>query len=129
MSGPRPDKIYYRIKEVADLAGVEPYVLRYWETEFPPLSPQKTKGGQRIYSRRDIEIILQIKRLLYEEGYTIAGARKILAQHGAEAPTASKRSPGKEELRRVIKDLANEIRSLLILLDKDQKYKRELLSG
>lgn len=73
-----PEKIYFKIGEVCDLVDVQAHVLRYWETEFPMLSPQKNRSGQRSYRRRDVEISLRIKELLYEELYTIAGARKRL---------------------------------------------------
>jgi len=73
-----PEKIFFKIGEVCDLVGVQAHVLRYWETEFPMLSPQKNKSGQRTYRRRDVEIALRIKDLLYEELYTIAGAKKRL---------------------------------------------------
>ena len=71
-----PEKIYFKIGEVCDLVGVQAHVLRYWETEFSVLSPQKNKSGQRSYRRRDVEIALRIKQLLYNEMFTIAGARK-----------------------------------------------------
>jgi DNA-binding transcriptional MerR regulator len=73
-----PEKIYFKIGEVCDLVGVQAHVLRYWETEFPMLSPQKNRSGQRSYRRRDVEISLRIKDLLYEEMFTIAGAKKKL---------------------------------------------------
>jgi DNA-binding transcriptional MerR regulator len=73
-----PEKIYFKIGEVCDLVGVQAHVLRYWETEFPMLSPQKNRSGQRSYRRRDVEIALRIKQLLYEEMFTIAGAKKKL---------------------------------------------------
>src|SRR5690606_3843246 len=73
-----PEKIYFKIGEVCDLVGVQAHVLRYWETEFPQLAPQKNRSGQRSYRRKDVEISLRIKELLYEELYTIAGARKKL---------------------------------------------------
>src|SRR5580765_2747992 len=71
-----PEKIYFKIGEVCDLVGVQAHVLRYWETEFSSLSPQKNKSGQRSYRKRDVEIALRIKELLYNEMFTIAGARK-----------------------------------------------------
>ena len=74
-----PDKLYFRIGEVASLCGVEAYVLRFWQTEFPQLSPKKSGTGQRLYRKRDVEHALRIKRLLHEEGYTIAGARQVFA--------------------------------------------------
>lgn len=73
-----PEKIYFKIGEVCDIVDVQAHVLRYWETEFPQLAPQKNRSGQRSYRRRDVEISLRIKELLYEELYTIAGARKKL---------------------------------------------------
>lgn len=80
-------KLFYKIGEVSRLAEVEPYILRYWETEFPTLCPRKNHGGQRVYQPRDLEMVLSIKRMLHEEGYTIAGARKKLAE----------RTPAKKE--------------------------------
>lgn len=73
-----PEKIYFKIGEVCELVGVQAHVLRYWETEFPMLSPQKNRSGQRSYRRRDVEIALRIKQLLYDEMFTIAGAKKKL---------------------------------------------------
>jgi DNA-binding transcriptional MerR regulator len=73
-----PDRLFFRIGDVGEIAGVETYVLRFWENEFPTLAPKKTSNGQRQYRRRDVETVLEIKRLLYAEGYTIAGARKVL---------------------------------------------------
>ena len=71
-----PQKLYYRIGEVAEIASVKPHVLRYWETEFGFLSPQKNEGNQRLYTAKDLEKVLLIKKLLYEDGYTIAGAKR-----------------------------------------------------
>jgi DNA-binding transcriptional MerR regulator len=73
-----PDKLYFRIGEVAKLCRVQAYVLRFWESEFPQLKPNKSGTGQRLYRKRDVELALRIKRLLHEEGYTIAGARHVL---------------------------------------------------
>lgn len=78
-----PVKLYYRIGEVADIVGVEPHVLRYWETEFRSIRPQKSRKGQRIYSRRDVDKLLRVKDLLYNQGFTIAGARKRMREPGA----------------------------------------------
>lgn len=83
------NKLYFRIGEVAKIVGVKPYVLRYWETEFPILKPGKTPSRHRLYRRRDVETLLDIKRLLYEEGFTIAGAKKRLKdgqRSSAESP-------------------------------------------
>lgn len=74
-----PDKMYFRIGEVSDLLDVKPHVLRYWETEFPKVAPEKSPNGQRLYAREDVEALLVIKRLLYAERYSIEGARKKLA--------------------------------------------------
>jgi DNA-binding transcriptional MerR regulator len=75
-----PDKLYFRIGEVARLCGVEAYVLRFWESEFPQLRPNKSGTGQRLYRKRDVEMAMRVRRLLHEEGYTIVGARQVLAQ-------------------------------------------------
>jgi DNA-binding transcriptional MerR regulator len=73
-----PDKLFYKIGEVSRITRIEPYVLRYWETEFPTLKPRKNRSGQRVYIRKDLEQIILIKELLYEEKYTIEGVRKRL---------------------------------------------------
>src|ERR1700751_3721768 len=73
-----PDKLYFRIGEVARLAGIKPYVLRFWETEFPALDPKKSGTGHRLYRRKEVQLVLEINRLLYEKRYTIEGARKFL---------------------------------------------------
>jgi len=76
-----PDKLYFRIGEVGKLTRTKPYVLRFWETEFPTLKPTKSKSGHRLYRRQDVEHVLEIKRLLYRQGFTISGARKHLANN------------------------------------------------
>jgi DNA-binding transcriptional MerR regulator len=76
-----PEKRYFRIGEVSAITGIEPYVLRYWETEFPKINPARSRSGQRLYRRRDIETILRIKDLLYQKRFTIAGAKRYLQQH------------------------------------------------
>ena len=75
-----PDKLYFRIGEVSQVTGVQPHVLRYWETEFTAISPKKAGSGHRLYRRKDVELILEIKRLLYDERFTIEGARKHLGR-------------------------------------------------
>jgi DNA-binding transcriptional MerR regulator len=75
---PVPDKLFFRIGEVSQLVGVEPYVLRYWESEFPGLTPKKSNTGQRMFRRKDVEMLLNIKQLLYVRKFTIEGARKAL---------------------------------------------------
>ena len=74
----QPSKLFFRIGEVSRISGLEPYVLRYWETEFPHLRPDKRKSGQRLYTKKDLDNILQVKQLLYQSGYTISGAKKKL---------------------------------------------------
>jgi DNA-binding transcriptional MerR regulator len=87
-----PDKLYFKIGEVSELLGVEPYVLRYWETEFPALSPKKSGTGHRLYRRKDVELLLRIKHLLYEKRFTIEGARQTLqSESKAPKPKASRR--------------------------------------
>src|SRR6185436_13361986 len=88
-----PSKLYFRIGEVAGLVGVEPHVLRYWEREFRSIRPTKSAKGQRVYSRRDVENLLRVRDLLYQDGFTIAGAKKRLQNGGFEAST---RLPGGE---------------------------------
>ena len=87
-----PDKLYFRIGEVARLCRLPAYVLRFWETEFPQLKPTKSSTGQRMYRRRDVESALHIKRLLYDEGFTIAGARQFLARE-SRAPKSQSALP------------------------------------
>ena len=82
-----PNKLYFRIGDVAKLTGIKPHVLRYWETEFSAISPKKSGTGHRLYRRKDVELILEIKHLLYEKRYTIEGARKAI---GARARTVAK---------------------------------------
>lgn len=84
-----PDKLYFRIGDVARLCGLPAYVLRFWETEFPQLKPNKGGTGQRLYRKRDVEVVVEIKRLLYDEGFTIPGARRLLAEKrrtGSDVP-------------------------------------------
>jgi DNA-binding transcriptional MerR regulator len=84
-----PSKLYFRIGEVAELVGVEPHVLRYWEREFRTIRPTKSAKGQRVYSRRDVENLMRVRELLYREGFTIAGAKKKLLQPEAVDPAPS----------------------------------------
>ena len=88
-----PNKLYFRIGEVAKLAGIKPYVLRFWESEFPGLGPKKSGTGHRLYRRKDVELVLEIKRLLYEKRFTIEGARKSL-----EGSKQQKRAALKQEV-------------------------------
>jgi DNA-binding transcriptional MerR regulator len=90
-----PDKLYFRIGEVSQLVGVEAYVLRYWESEFPGLSPRKSSSGQRMFRRKDVELLLRIKHLLYSQKFTIEGARKALLDKNKPVAVA-KSSPAKQ---------------------------------
>ena len=144
-----PEKLFFKIGEVCELAGVQAHVLRYWESEFPMLAPQKNRAGQRVYRKRDVEIALRIKELLYEDQYTIAGAKKRLAndmraggklrvvspEDGAEDsgeasqtanPVERSRSAAASvtrtaEDRKSLRRVAAELREILALLDAPRK--------
>jgi len=109
-----PDKLYFRIGEVSRLCGLPSYVLRFWETEFPQLKPSKGSTGQRMYRRLDVENVLRIKHLLYEEGFTIAGARQQLRTEvrRKQAPLPFSSSGGSTQLKQVRQGL-REILGLL----------------
>src|ERR1700734_3954589 len=94
-----PDKLYFKIGEVSDLLGVEPYVLRYWETEFATLAPKKSGTGHRLYRRKDVELLLRIKHLLYDKKFTIEGARQTLhEQLRGTKPRAAKTTTAQRDL-------------------------------
>jgi DNA-binding transcriptional MerR regulator len=124
-----PNKLFFKIGEVCEITDTQPYVLRYWESEFPALAPAKNSSGQRIYRRRDIDTVLRIKQLLYEEGFTIAGAKKRLESElagrvdtplpkGAEvAADAVVEQSGRTALRQV----RDQLREILTLLDRNGK--------
>lgn len=146
-----PEKLFFKIGEVCDLLGVQAHVLRYWESEFPMLAPQKNRAGQRVYRKRDVEMALRIKELLYEDQYTIAGAKKRLANdirnggrlravetegEGDSAPTFASHSPQPPaplfeaspnvgartaEERIALRRIASELRELLGLLEAEAK--------
>jgi DNA-binding transcriptional MerR regulator len=146
-----PEKLFFKIGEVCDLAGVQAHVLRYWETEFPMLAPQKNRAGQRTYRRRDVEMALRIKELLYDEQYTIAGAKKRLANElrgvnressAAISPKTAARSlrpppslaakfasnrsapsdgPTDSNQRPALREIASQLREILDLLDAGDK--------
>jgi DNA-binding transcriptional MerR regulator len=148
---PIPEKLFFKIGEVCELAGVQAHVLRYWESEFPMLAPQKNRAGQRVYRKRDVEIALRIKELLYEDQYTIAGAKKRLAHDmraggklrivspedavddaggepsqvgapGEEARSATTQSnPRTAEERKSLRRVATELREILAMLDAPSK--------
>jgi len=121
-SSPIPDKLYFRIGEVAKLCGVEAYVLRFWETEFPQLRPNKSGTGQRLYRKRDVELALRVKRLLYSEGYTIAGARQVFAaevrepQKKTQSELPLKRGADAAQIEARLKKLRTEVREILGIL-------------
>ncbi len=87
-----PDRLYFKIGDVARICALEPYVLRFWESQFPQLKPNKSGTGQRLYRRRDVELVLEIKRLVHGQGFTLAGARQVLEQ-AHQRPTAQKTLP------------------------------------
>ena len=145
-----PEKLFFKIGEVCELAGVQAHVLRYWESEFPMLAPQKNRAGQRVYRKRDVEMALRIKELLYEDQYTIAGAKKRLtnelrgggklkvvgeevqsengsAEHAPDEVVqpstnyARTVAPRTAEEKQGLKQLASELRELLALLEQEAK--------
>ncbi len=138
-----PEKLFFKIGEVCELAGVQAHVLRYWESEFPMLAPQKNRAGQRVYRKRDVEIALRIKELLYEDQYTIAGAKKRLANDlraggklkiisSSDSDEATEQSPRASasgsrartaEERQALKKVSGELRELLAMLDKQTNSK------
>jgi DNA-binding transcriptional MerR regulator len=108
-----PDKPYFKIGEAARLCAVKPYVLRYWETEFASIKPQKTRSGQRLYRRKDVELLLKIRHLLYEERFTIEGARAQLRELGHEEAAPPPVPPPEispEALRKIKQGLEDLIR-------------------
>ena len=120
-----PDKLYFRIGEVSRLAGIKPYVLRFWETEFSSLGPKKSGKGHRLYRRKDVELVLEIKRLLYEKRFTIEGARKYLdgrARHAAPKSSAAVKKAGRsqgdlfQDPRPMFEEIRKELTAILLLL-------------
>jgi DNA-binding transcriptional MerR regulator len=114
-----PDKLFYKIGEVSQITGVEPYVLRYWETEFPFLKPRKNKSGQRVYVKKDLEQIIKITELLYKERYTIEGVRKRLGetaqakkthQETEEQPVLQTSAQTVEYVKKRLRDLLDRIK-------------------
>lgn len=116
-------KIFYKIGEVCELCEVEPHVLRYWESEFPILSPAKNRAGQRIYRQKDIQLIEKIKQLLYVEGYTIAGANKKLAEEGYGGQDGLPLFSGSLQVtqRRLLREIRKELEEIKALLDADPR--------
>lgn len=115
-----PDKLYFKIGEVCELTGIKQHVLRYWEAEFPLLHPQRASSRQRLYRRSDVENILRIKRLLKEEGFTISGAKKLLAreQRGEPEPEEIAGEPGElPSVATVMQGIRQELQELKRLLE------------
>jgi len=117
MAARLPDKLYFKIGEVSRIVGVKPYVLRYWEMEFDPLKPGKALSRHRRYRKKDVELLLEIKRLLYTEGFTIEGARKKLKEAKKEE---------RQQLRLPLSESA--YRNALIKIKKDLQSLRKMLS-
>ncbi len=114
-----PVKLYYRIGEVAQAVGVQPHVLRYWESEFGSIRPQKSARGQRVYSHKDLEKLLRVKELLHSDGYTIAGAKKKLREAGTEEhANQAEVAATNAKMRAQLTEIRNEIQSELDALDR-----------
>ena len=111
-----PEKIYFKIGEVSEIVGVEPYVLRYWETEFDLLKPSKAPSKHRLYKKRDVELLLDIKRLLYTEGFTIEGARKKLKETKKEEKDQLKLPLAEQQYKTALVKLRKDLESLRKLL-------------
>lgn len=107
-----PEKLFYKVGEVSSIAGVEPYVLRYWESEFPFLSPRKSSSGQRLYVKKDVELILQIRKLLHEERYTIEGVRKKFSRPSLKVVNSGDGGTD-PELRMRISEIKRRLKSLI----------------
>jgi DNA-binding transcriptional MerR regulator len=128
MDKPIPNKLFFKIGEVCEITETQPYVLRYWESEFPALAPAKNSSGQRIYRRRDIETVLRIKQLLYEEGFTIAGAKKRLEAEIAgraitpasqTAAAAESEEAATDPTRKALEEVRTTLREILTLLERN----------
>jgi DNA-binding transcriptional MerR regulator len=117
-------KLYYRIGEVAEIVGVQPHVLRYWESEFRSIRPQKSTKGQRVYSRRDVEKLLRVKDLLRNQGFTIAGARKRLLEPNAEAVPereSARSERTSQSMRKVLQAIRQDLIGMIAELDTAKK--------
>jgi DNA-binding transcriptional MerR regulator len=110
---PPPRKIYHSITEVAEMAQVKPHVLRYWETEFPALRPKKNRAGNRVYRERDVRLVLLIRRLLYDDGFTIKGARRKLQDRRSEQLEQIEIPFTKDEQTRAFAAIRTELESIL----------------
>jgi DNA-binding transcriptional MerR regulator len=116
MASSLPDKIYFKIGEVSEIVGVEPYVLRYWETEFEVLKPSKAPSRHRLYKKRDVQLLLDIKRLLYTDGFTIEGARKKLKESKKEEKDQLRLPLSEQKYRNALVKIKRELQSLRKLL-------------
>jgi DNA-binding transcriptional MerR regulator len=122
-SGEVPQKLFYKIGEVSRITGLAPYVLRYWETEFPQIRPRKGRGGQRVYRPEDVAAVLEIRRMLHAEGYTIEGARRKLGRTRPAAPVKTPAGPGegasgpRETRREAVAKAREGLRDLLNLME------------
>ena len=126
-----PNKLFFKIGEVCEITDTQPYVLRYWESEFPALAPAKNSSGQRIYRRRDIETVLRIKQLLYEEGFTIAGAKKRLEAEMAgrvetpipavDGPSVNPPDAGGADRVAALRQVREQLREILTLLERNDR--------
>jgi len=115
---PIPEKLYFKIGEVAEITGVKPYVLRYWESEFKMVNPSKSRSRQRLYRKSDVELIFRIKDLLYEERYTINGARKKLKELGYGRISQPELQFEKEESPSVLDQIIRELKEIQKILSK-----------
>lgn len=111
-----PEKLFYRIGDVSEITGIKPHVLRYWESEFSGLHPRKNRAGQRIYERRDVELVLEIKKLLYDQRYTISGAQKFLVRRVKQTAKKSSRAIEAADISQALNTCRQELRALLTLL-------------
>jgi DNA-binding transcriptional MerR regulator len=111
-----PEKLYFKIGEISQITGVEPYVLRYWESEFKIVTPARTHSKQRLYRRRDLELILEIKKLLYDEKFTIAGAKKKLRKMKANDEKQMKLDLPEKKYHNALLQVKKELEDLQLLL-------------
>lgn len=117
VNGHIPNKLYIKIGEVSKITRIQPYVLRYWESEFKTIKPSRTKSKQRIYRKNDVEIILEIKRMLYEEKLTIAGARKKLQELKSKGKNQLQFDfDGKKDHRNILKEIKRELKAIRKML-------------
>jgi DNA-binding transcriptional MerR regulator len=110
-----PDKLFFKIGEVARLTSLRPSILRYWETEFSDLQPQKSRSGQRLYSRKELDIVLEIKRLLYSDRLTIKGARKVMAKRGKGADPLVTGTPADKsdaDILQIIREVKDDLKKI-----------------